>query len=90
MLVTIDEARQFLRIDGTDDDGLLEGLLKASESLCLGILRQEEVEAGASDIVRTAILYAAAYLYEHRDEADHTKRALTLRALLSGVRKEEF
>ena len=90
MLVTLDEARQFLRIDGTDDDSLLESLLKASESLCLGILRQESVEDNASDIVRTAILYATAYLYEHRDEADHTKLALTLRALLSGVRKEEF
>ena len=35
-------------------------------------------------------MYAAAYLYEHREEADHNALALTLRALLSGSRKEAF
>jgi len=37
-----------------------------------------------------AVLYAAAYLYEHREEADHHAMMLTLRALLSGSRKEAF
>ena len=33
---------------------------------------------------------AAAYLYEHREEADHHALNLTLRALLFGSRKEGF
>ena len=41
-------------------------------------------------VLRTAILYATAYLYEHREEADHARLLLTLRALLAGERKEEF
>ena len=39
---------------------------------------------------KTAVLYAAAYLYEHREEADHHELMLTLRALLSGIRQEGF
>ena len=37
-----------------------------------------------------AILYATAYLYEHREEADYHDLALTLRGLLGGSRKEVF
>jgi hypothetical protein len=35
-------------------------------------------------------MYAAAYLYEHREEADHHAMLLTLRALLFGVREGGF
>ena len=31
-----------------------------------------------------------AYLYEHREEADHKGLALTLRALLAGLRIDRF
>ena len=40
--------------------------------------------------MRIAILYTVAYLYEHREEANHSQLNLTLRALLFGVRKEDF
>jgi hypothetical protein len=40
--------------------------------------------------MRIAILYTVAYLYEHREDADHNQLNLTLRALLFGVRKEEI
>ena len=35
-------------------------------------------------------MFTAAYLYEHREEADHHALNLTLRALLFGSRKEGF
>jgi hypothetical protein len=35
-------------------------------------------------------MYAAAYLYEHREEADHHALIITLRSLLFGDRKAEF
>ena len=35
-------------------------------------------------------MYTAAYLYEHREEADHHALIMTLRALLSGSRREVF
>jgi hypothetical protein len=37
-----------------------------------------------------AELYTVAYLYEHREEADHKGLVLTLRALLFGIREEKF
>ena len=43
-----------------------------------------------ADRAKTAVMYAGAYLYEHREEADHRELMLTLRALLSGIRREEF
>lgn len=36
------------------------------------------------------MLYTLAYLYEHREEADHHALVLTLRNLLVGVREEGF
>ena len=41
-------------------------------------------------MVRIAVLYAAAYLYEHREQADHGELVGTLRSLLFGIRKEVF
>ena len=40
--------------------------------------------------IRIAILFTVAYLYEHREEADHHALNLTLRDLLFGTRKEGF
>ena len=39
---------------------------------------------------RIAVLYAVAYLYEHREEADHHELVTMLRSLLFGVRREVF
>ena len=91
MLVTLEEAKEYLRVDGDYDDGLIDGLIATAQSLCLTILRQEEQDLdGDEPQLRTAIFYAVAYLYEHREEADHKSLVLTLRALLSGLRQEEF
>lgn len=92
MLVSLYDAREFLRMDGQEDDGVIASLLAAAETLCLDVLRLKGAEApdAAMPVLRTAILYAMAYLYEHREEADHARLLLTLRALLAGERKEEF
>ena len=92
MLVSLDDAREFLRMDGREDDGVIASLLAAAEALCLDVLRLRgaEVPETALPVLRTGILYATAYLYEHREDADHARLLLTLRALLAGARKEEF
>ena len=40
--------------------------------------------------IEIAVLYAIAYLYEHREEADHHALMSNLRSLLGGDRKEAF
>ena len=41
-------------------------------------------------MVKIAVMYAVAYLYEHREDADHHALALGLRNLLFGIRREGF
>ena len=92
MLVTLEEMKEYLRIDTDDEDTLLETLRETATRLCTAVARSESVEdfeaLGAE--AKSAVLYASAYLYEHREEADHRELTLTLRALLFGVRKEGF
>ena len=40
--------------------------------------------------VRVAVMFVVAFLYEHREEADHEELNLTLRAMLSDLRGVDF
>lgn len=91
MLVELDEMKQYLRVDFLDDDSLIDTLLKTAHQLCMDVMRVTEEDALAScENAKTAVLYATAYLYEHREDADHKALTLTLRALLFGHRQEAF
>lgn len=92
MIVSLEEMKQYLRVDYTDDDGLIGVLISSAEDLCASVARisREDYLALADDNAKTAVLYAVAYLYEHREEADHHQLTLDLRSLLFGSRKEAF
>ncbi len=91
MFVTLEEMKQYLRVDFLEDDGLIETLIKTAEGLCMDILRTDTRDTLLqSDKGKTAVLYATAYLYEHREEADHKGLTITLRAMLEGDRKAGF
>lgn len=91
VFLTLEEMKNYLRIDHEEDDGLLADLLKASEKLCMDIARMEDrQEFEQSPNAKIAVQYAVAYQYEHREEADHHALTLTLRALLFGERKPGF
>ncbi|AXI26769.1 TPA: phage gp6-like head-tail connector protein [Streptococcus pyogenes] len=92
MVVSLDEMKNYLRVDTSEDDDLISALIKSSEKMCLDIARKEEDEIiGESfEEYKVAVLYAAAYLYEHREEADHHELTITLRSMLFGVRKAGF
>lgn len=91
MVVTLKEAKQYLRVDSSDEDESISQFMRTAEHLILDVSRRpaEELEA-YGDIVRTAELYAIAYLYEHREEADHRAMTETIKYLLFSVRKEAF
>ena len=87
-LITLEEAKAYLRIDGNEEDDLIARLIASSERLCLDILRKEEPEETTA--FKMAVLFSVAYLYEHREDADYHNLLLTLRSLLFGERKEAF
>ena len=92
MTVSLDEIKTYLRVDFTDDDALLTTLLASARELCASVARlsEEDFLDLESNEAKIAVLYAVAYLYEHREEADHHDLTLTLRSLLFGVREAGF
>ena len=89
-MITLDEAKNYLRVDGADDDGLIESLVHTAYKLCLDVARCEKEEFESSYLSKTAMLYSIGYLYEHREEADHKALTLTLRSLLFPLREGVF
>lgn len=91
MLIELDELKSYLRIDSSDEDEFLTQLDAASERLCRDITRIDgELDEHETQMMRMGVLFAAAYLYEHREEADHNKLTLSLRALLFGIRRGDY
>lgn len=88
MLIDLEELKGYLRIDSNDEDEFLAHLNEAAESLCRDITRIDgELDEHETKIMRIGVLFASAYLYEHREEADHNKLTLSLRSLLFGIRR---
>ena len=99
-LISLDEAKGYLRVDTADEDAMIGILLSAAERLCADVARltDEQWEAVSSDAedasllpiretMKVAILYALGYLFEHREEADHHELTLTLRSILFAIRE---
>ena len=91
MIITLDEMKNYLRVDYSEDDALIENLISSAQQLCMDITRIEDAEKfEGMPGVKIAVMYAAAYLFEHREEADHHELTLTLRSLLFGIREGGF
>ena len=99
-LLTLADAKEYLRVDTADEDATIGVLLSAASRLCVDVARfSDETWAAVNsdaacpslvpirETMRVAILYALGYLYEHREEADHHDLTLTLRSLLFAVRE---
>ena len=113
-MITMEEAKLYLRVDSSMDEQLIDSLLHAAEKVTADVARMsaeewerlsdettEEMTIRDNDLLvgeilqlrnllKTAVLYALGYLYEHREEADHHDMMMTLRNLLSSVREGAF
>ena len=87
-MVTLQEVKQYLRIDFEDDDTLLLSLISTAKQLVIDVGRMNEERFSENeDVVRTVMLYTVSYLYENRNTADFSKLTLTLRAMLFAQRE---
>lgn len=65
-MVTVEEAKNYLRIDNDSDDGLIETMLNTAIQLCADVSRLSEEEFLNSPLSKVAVLFTLGYLYEHR------------------------
>ena len=102
-LISLDEAKQYLRVDSADEDSLISSLILTAEVLVkdVGRVSDENWTAAVADpaeddtddvvylrsVLKAAVMYTLAYLFEHREEADHHDLVITLRNLLFAVRE---
>ena len=99
-LVTLAEAKEYLRVDTADEDAMIGTLITTAGRLCADVARltdekweavNSETEDGSltpiRETMKVAVLYTIGYLFEHREEADHHGLTLTLRSILFAVRE---
>ena len=87
-MVTLQEAKNYLRVDHSEDDKLIQDLLLTTKKLCMYVCRMNEEKLSENEhTVRTAMLFALGYLYENRNTADMKKLTLSLRSILFAQRE---
>ena len=87
-MITLKEAKNYLRVDYEEDDKLIQNLLFTSKQLVMDVGRMDESElAENEDTVRTAMLFALGCLYENRSNPDYKKLTLNLRSILFAQRE---
>lgn len=91
MQVTLEKAKNYLRVDSSDDDALIKSLITTAETLVKETSRMSDEElAPYKEVVEIAELFTIAYLYEHREEADYKNLTETVKYLFFPIRKEVF
>ena len=88
---TLGEVKQYLGLDGGEDDKLLAVLLSSAEHTVEKVLRQP-IRKDTPEIAKTAVLFTVWQLYFHRDNKEFNSAQLetTLAVMLSDLRKKEF
>ena len=88
-MITLREAKNYLRVDYEEDDSLIQNLLSTAKNLVMDIGRMDESALSENeDTVRTAMLFALGYLYESRSNPDYQKLTLNLRSILFAQRED--
>lgn len=87
-MITLKEAKNYLRVDYDEDDRLIQNLLSTSKQLVMDVGRMSEEDFSVNeDTVRTAMLFALGFLYENKSNPDYHKLTLNLRSILFAQRE---
>lgn len=95
MVVSLAEAKLFLRVDGDTEDALITSLIATSEELCESVIREEMTSFRVvPETLKQAILFCVATLYEQRqggkDGLDTAQMLDVVRRMTFAYRKESW
>lgn len=88
--MTLQETKDFLRLDGDDEDALVSSLIVTAKELTEGVLRRKLTEfKEVPETVHQAMLIVVATLYEERQVAKD-KSGVDIKETLDLVRRMLF
>lgn len=91
MVVSLEEVKLYLRVDGDEENALITNFITTAEDLCEGILRYPLSEpTTVPETVKQAILFAVANMYEERETFDVKLVIEVMTRLLSAYRKDSW
>ncbi|HHX60623.1 MAG TPA: phage gp6-like head-tail connector protein [Epulopiscium sp.] len=91
MVVTLEEVKLYLRIDGDEENTLITHFVLASQELCEGILRFPLSDVGETpEVIKQAILYGTGCFYEQREMLNTKEVTEVMKSLLFALRKESW
>ena len=91
MVVSLEEVKLYLRVDGEEEDTLISTFINVSEDLVEGILRYPVSEFEIlPEIIKQAVMYSVANMYEKREDYDVKEVIDIMTKLLFSYRKDEW
>ena len=91
MVITLEETKLYLRVDGDDENTLITSFIIAAEEMCEGILRCPLTEfTELPETIKHAILYAVGNMYEQRENVDMKSILDVMTRLLFSYRQESW
>ncbi|MDU6542887.1 head-tail connector protein [Clostridium sp.] len=91
MVVSLEEIKLYLRVDGEEEDTLISTFINVSEDLVEGILRYPLSEFEVlPEIIKQAVMYSVANMYEKREDYDVKEVIDIMTKLLFSYRKDEW
>jgi len=91
MILSLEEVKLYLRVDGDEENTLITNFIIAVEELCEGILRYPISEfATVPETVKQSVIYGVSNMYEQRENFDVKAVIETMTRLLFSYRRESW
>ena len=90
MVVSLEEIKLYLRVDGEEEDTLISTFINVSEDLVEGILRYPVSEFEIlPEIIKQAVMYSVANMYEKREDYEKDCYSARYHTFYDSVRKRK-
>ena len=90
-MLTLQETKEFLRIDGDDEDTLISSLIVTAKELTEGVLRRKLTDfCEVPEPVHQAMLILTATLYEERQVSKDNKSGVSVQETLDLILRMLF